>query len=91
MYVIPFGTTTSFTVTLSTTNIRDGATFNIMNNGTGTITVSGGSNRMFGNGYTLGGQNNITLASGVGRSFRACVKTGGIGVSSGVTTGWYVH
>jgi len=92
MYVIPFGTTTSFTITLSTTNSRDSATFHIMNNGTGTITVgAGGGGRMFGNGYTLGGQNTVTLASGVGRSFRCCQKTGGVGISSGLTIAWYVH
>lgn len=91
MYVIPYGTTTSFTITLNTSATRDSATFHIYNFGTGTITVFGGSGRMFGEGYALGGQVSIGLGSGVGRSFRCCVRIGGIGNQNNNTTGWYVH
>jgi len=91
MIIIPTGTTTSFTITLSTSNVRDSATFHIFNFGTGTITISGGSTRMFGTGYTLGGGSSIPLGSGVGRSFRCCAKSTGIGNASNNAAGWYVH
>ena len=91
MIIIPVGTTTSFTITLSTSNTRDSATFHIMNMGTGTVTVSGGSTRMFGTGYTLGGGASIPLGSGIGRSFRCCAKSTGIGTTNNNAAGWYVH
>lgn len=93
MFIIPWGTATSFTITLNTSAVRDGSTFHIYNFGTGTITVFGGSGRMFGNGYTVGGQGSIALGSGVGRSFRACTRgsLGNLGNQNNNAAGWYVH
>jgi hypothetical protein len=80
----------NITISLSTTNSRDGVYFHVYNGGTGTITVNTQGTRLYGPSLTRGGQASVSIGSNTARYFRASTFINGF-LNSSITSAWFTY